>query len=93
MYFLCVLTHCKQCVGDPNVGLMSYMIQYGTETKEYFLDKESAMIEEPAVSELIFIITKGLLSWETSALEGVFLMDCLGRKSARDLGLPEYLEL
>ena len=37
-------------------------------------------------------MTKGLLICEISALEGIFSMDCLGKKSAKDLGLPEKLE-
>ena len=63
-----------------------------SETYEYFLYNESEKYKEPTVCEISFIITEGLQICGTSALEGVTLMEFLGKKSAKDLGLPEYLE-
>ena len=60
------------------------------EMYECFLDKESAKYEEPAVCEILFIMTEDLQICGTPAFEGAILMEFLGRNSTKDLGLPEY---
>ena len=46
--------------------------------------------EEPAVCETGFIMTEDLQTCRTFVLEGGTLMEFLGKKSAKDFGLPEY---
>ena len=57
---------------------------------ECFLDKVSSKFEEPTVCEIVFIMTEDPQLSGSSALEGVTLMEFMGKKSENDLGLPKY---
>ena len=62
------------------------------EMNEPFVDRVSMKFEGPAVWEIGFTMTKGLQLFGTFALEGRTLMEFLGKKSAKDFGLPKYCE-
>ena len=63
-----------------------------SDTNEHFLDKVSPQYEDPVVYELLSLITEGLQIWGTFVLEGIYLMEFLGKNSTNNLRLPEYLE-
>ena len=63
-----------------------------SEVNKCFLDEELKYFKEPAVLEVFSIMTEDLRLFWLSALAGRISIDFLGKKGAKDLGLPEYWE-
>ena len=59
-----------------------------SKTHKCVLDKGSTIFEEPAVCEILLIMTEDMRICGASALAGATLMEFLGRNNAKDFGFP-----